>query len=711
MSRLSPAECFEELRSSFLNHRNDNDAKAKEFRTTLERFFNSVVESPKYLALAAAQELWYQSSGNYQLNRIVSSLRIKLNDVVHGHRTGISDETLLIYFKMCIQIVCLVSGEDPDELTKSAYGVFDESYLNALNEQQRAAVLDPARIVYVNAGPGTGKTHLLVYKMLDIMHKVGSDARIVSMSYTRSSAESLSVKLEKTVAGVNFRCPVIPYAGTIHSFCLNSIKAYKKSIGQKFDYIIADESEIDDMAEEIYHACDGRQEIESIRSFLKNPESIDDLALKTELEDKKRMYRRLSVSEILTLYLSELTGNDKFAEWEGRNMNYLLVDEAQDLTVQNYQIFDVLLSKIPNLKLFLVGDPRQNIFSFLGGSYRHLEHFLSKYESQSSSKNLSITYRCPSRMLEYTNGMKFSDCENIALESRSSESGVITVKSYDDEYEEARAVVEYVAGHPDHNNIAIIASTLKPLSHIVDILNENGVPFVIQGGKRIVKPHINAFYYLNKLSETNMKSYAAAKFLCGYFGISGNNQESFLRSDIGKSFVKLHEKYSSKAISYISFARELFKLCVAGLPQDADLPSVHADFRVLGDAVIVKSSSSENFTKTFQNFRKQFSSLETEFKSTSSGVPVTITTIHSAKGLEWDYVLMPCMSDRFFPNPKYTDGLQQDAQQDLLNDELKKMFVAATRAKKELFITYPTTLRDMGGVYASPSRFLMDMIF
>jgi ATP-dependent exoDNAse (exonuclease V) beta subunit len=107
------------------------------------------------------------------------------------------------------------------------------------------------------------------------------------------------------------------------------------------------------------------------------PDSIQDERLRQILEDTKKIYKRISVGEILHLYLKTLQENDEFVEWVANNVNYILVDEAQDLSHINYQIFDTLIEKIPNLKLFLVGDPRQNIFGFLGGSYKHLDAFPS----------------------------------------------------------------------------------------------------------------------------------------------------------------------------------------------------------------------------------------------------------------------------------------------------------------------------------------------
>lgn len=134
--------------------------------------------------------------------------------------------------------------------------------------------------------------------------------------------------------------------------------------------------------------------------------------------------------------------------------------------------------------MFLVGDPRQNIFGFLGGSFDNLEQFLKKYKGQISQKALSYSYRCPQKILDFTNGMTFSDCDNIQLTSKSGETGSITVNDYDNEYDEAKATVDFIKQRGSYNGIAILAPRIKTLGPIADELNSQGIRFVVQGGQQ-----------------------------------------------------------------------------------------------------------------------------------------------------------------------------------------------------------------------------------
>ena len=99
-----------------------------------------------------------------------------------------------------------------------------------------------------------------------------------------------------------------------------------------------------------------------------------------------------------------------------------------------------------------------------------------------------------------------------------------------------------------------------------------------------------------------------------------------------------------------------------------------------------------------------------EFKSQSSAEnPVVISNMHSAKGLEWEYVILPCMCDKFFPNPKLNDEVDQEEKREHMNASLKLMFVAATRTKRTLYITYPSRIRDTNSD-ARPSRYLRNLL-
>ena len=212
---------YDGLRNAYLGH-DSNDAKMWRMRLVMEDYMNFLIapDASEKLPFKEAQEIWVEQTRNYRLDREISFVRRAFNNVVHGKRSGTPDGDLKIYFDSCVMIINLISGEMPDRATLAVFGKIDESYLEDLNPQQRDIVLDKARVVFVNAGPGTGKTHLLVYKILDTLVREKEKARIVSMSFTRTSAASLSEKLAAESLKRNVTKYYLAYSGTIHSYSL-----------------------------------------------------------------------------------------------------------------------------------------------------------------------------------------------------------------------------------------------------------------------------------------------------------------------------------------------------------------------------------------------------------------------------------------------------------------------------------------------------------
>lgn len=687
---------YDRLRNAYLGA-DSNDSKMWRFRLVMEDYMNFLVapDSPDKLQFVEAQEIWVERTRNYRLDREISFVRRALNNVVHGKRSGTSDADLKIYFDSCVLIINLISGEMPDRATLAAFGKVDEAYLEDLNPQQRDIVLDKARVVFVNAGPGTGKTHLLVYKILDTLVREREKARIVSMSFTRTSAASLSEKLAAESLKRNVTKFYLAYSGTIHSYSLNSIKQYLATKGRPFEYLIADDSEFEDIVDDIYFTLDERYEKDVIREFLRKPEDAGNEELRKMIEEKKKLYKRISVGEILDMYYRMLEEDEEFSKWTSENMSYLLVDEAQDLTEENYRIFDLLLTKNQDLKLFLVGDPRQNIFGFLGGSYKYLDEFLSKYKDDLSQRDLTISYRCPQRILDFTNGLSFSDCRNPALSSNSGKDGIIEVRSFGDEYEEASAVVELIKTYKSHSGIAILFPRLRPMAKIVDKLNEERIAFRVLGGGRIIKPHIAAFSYMCKIVETDGRSLGAANNLCGLMEMPKcRTMKEFFATEVGREIAKLNTAYQGKSKSYLELARSFVKLCRHYLP-GADKEEQDADFKKLYDTVIKKTDSPKGYSRSFKYYRNAFSTLEVEFKSqTESKDAVTISTVHSAKGLEWDTVIIPELTESGFRNGRANEEVSPQDKEEAANTDLKLLYVAVTRAKERLLLTYPNYIAD-----------------
>ena len=302
--------------------------------------------------------------------------------------------------------------------------------------------------------------------------------------------------------------------------------------------------------------------------------------------------------------------------------------------------------------------------------------------------------------------MTFSDCDNIQLTSKSKEKGSVTVNDYDNEYDEAKATVDFIKQRGSYNSIAILSPRIKTLGPIVDELNSQGIRFVVQGGSNSLKPYIQAFACMNRLIETKLKALGTANKLCARLEIPKcKTMPEFLNTEVGKEIKKLGTRYEEGNIKYIDLQRSFVKICRQYF-NSAAKDVMDSDFQRLYTMVIVKSDSPKGFSYYFKHYQKQFISLDADFKSTGTTEDaVTLSTIHSAKGLEWDCVIMPCMCDHLFPDPKRQEDVDPDERLDGINTDKKLLFVAVTRSKKDLIISYPCMIRD-SKMQARPSRLL-----
>ncbi len=559
------------------------------------------------------------------------------------------------------------------------------AYLAGLNEQQQAAVLCRENIVYVNAGAGSGKTLLLVAKMIDYIVASESPQKIVALSYTNTAARQIGERFCRQVAQCGITDRYEFFNGTLHSFCFRMMKAFEESRGRQFEFTILDEEELHELREEL------RNELQDA----------------VPLELYKERLKVISVEDILTLYLKKLDEDPFFRAWVAGQVTVMAIDEAQDLSAANYEILDKLLDVIPSLRLFLVGDPRQNIFEFNGGSYKHLDTFLSNHPHQ--TLNLTITYRFGQEIADYVNTFRFNDCVNHPMQPAFKAPSAVSVHRSPAELEEARFVISSVKEHGGLSSNAVLCNNLRYLETLIRELKQERIPYRVFGGRKLVKRHIRFLNHILRILDTE-NPYSIRK-IARYAGIDiveeGRKRKSkFFTSELGQLILSILEDCASADF-------QTLMACVIERimrdPQDDEaiekdydnLLLVSRQYQSIADYLMAFASDKETFAAFY---RKDYEDCD---EAPADGDFLTVSTIHSAKGLEWDTVHVMGLCEGNFPNPYFCKDKTEDEQQVFFNNEWKKMYVAATRAKRSLVLTYASSIRRKGFSFVkSPSRFI-----
>ena len=699
-------EYYEMLKFYYLKSNSDWTDKAKSMRTVAHDFYNEITHS--YGTFADALKEFYKWSKYNEVSQAAFSLKDKLNDVVH-HNTTIDEATYVTYYSMIVRLIYLATEVLPDETTMEFIGCSRSDELAGLNNEQKDAVLCDAQIIYVSAGPGTGKTHLLINKLLHYISSSSTPEKIVALSYTNTAANELGERFRRATFECNTTKPYEFYNGTLHAFCFKMMKSYFSNAGKDFNFIIIDDTDIEELADEFRIQLNDEYKKEDIKACLKSKLQSNNPRLRQLIDELKSRYNIISIDDILTLFIDQL-GDSTFRSWFQNQVTVLVIDEAQDLTELNFRIFDLLLQVNPSMKVFLVGDSRQNIFGFNGGSYEHLDRFLKRH-SDYTKKNLTGTYRCPQPVCDYVNTFNFIDCENVPLRSVGGTTGQVRVTGYNEIGSEASGVLDIVRRINDISNTAILCQNLKYMAPFIDLLVQEGIPYKVFGGQKIVKRHIKLFNHLLRIIDSdNQYSINAIgrAFAMKLNSMSGKNVvERFyntvegriikdIKDDIARK-ERLKEHLSLKALA-ATLIEKFF---------DHEAPVVKDDLSAL-EEMMEQYNSIADFLLSFAIDRETFSRFieknYVECKAPITDKHLTISTIHSAKGLEWKNVIVMGLSEGNFPNMWFARELNDAGKAKFANDLLKSMFVAVTRTKGDLYLTYST--HNAYGYSQAPSRFL-----
>lgn len=688
----STKEIYDRLRDCYTSSQSTNTDKAKRFRSIYEDFArmeNVDFDAPNITLGERLSQIFQVRNLSYKTTEISKKLLWKLNDAVHKD-TFVGDEELQEYYQALLSIIRLVTNEEPDERSLILSGIQKEWYVEGLNPEQKAAVIDDSQIIVVNAGPGTGKTHLLVHKMLYYL-KDNPQRNLVALSFTNAAASQLRTRFINVLTSVGKQAE--EYSGsrtaTIHSYCYQCLADYYNSLGKSFNYVILDSSDIPAVAEDIALSC-GRMEAKNmIIDILENGGKGE---LAQYVEKYKRQHNFIRVEDILYLFIEEYE-YEEFQNWLSGRMDCLLIDESQDLTATIYKIVRIFIEVNPQLNLFFVGDPRQNIFSFNGGSYRNLTTFLK--DKNASEHTLTITYRCPQAIINLVNPLEFSDCANpqLVLADKALMGNYVELPC-PTRYSEATSIVEIVKSINDLTNTCVMASGLWYLEETAKQLNEANIPFEIRGGKRFLAHPIKMINYCLRFA-TNNDEYSPSQ-LRHYI-------RNFYDSNLFKSLQKYYqEKSALQNTSLLELIDEISVILdeerfieVEQMKLVKRYFEIATEFKTVNDLLFACSSGKNDKFSEF--YERDFNVLCTcdNLEETRS---LVLTTIHAAKGLEWDNVILAGAADRILPSYKcYDSSLSIEQSQERLNEEKKKYYVAVTRSKKNLFISYSTTSQNQWG--------------
>lgn len=658
-----------------------NENKANELRKLFEKFLKLQLNyrsNDNSQSLYDMINIYLEKSQKYNLQYVCHKLRKDLNQWSHHTDKVLLDKELDEYYLRFKNIIYAMTGKEHKE-AKSSIKPFSLDALG-LNPKQKEAVLSKNRITLVNAGPGTGKTYLIVGRIFNELNK-NKTKKIFALSFTNKASSELQNRVDDKIFSTNLsKYKGNIFTGTIHSFALYYIQEYFKKNNKVFDFIIIDDNEF--------------QEI-------KNDFDNNEQELKIYLQNNNLW----TFDDIIDIFIKTIKTNENFQNFLTEQLNEIIIDEAQDLDKPQYEVLSLLYLHIKDLKLFFVGDQRQNIYAFKGGSFNNIIEFF-KDEKDFNIVKLEHSYRCPQTILSFVNRFDNSQLSNA--------NGVLGKEIVYEEFlnkeEEANWIAKLIKNELSQGkkfkDISIIYSNTFYFKEILEALNAYELPFRVFGGQWIINKNIKFVRLLLNLIFTNNK-YILQNIQVFWIktALEGKNIDELL---IPLSDMDFTNKKNYKRLQItLKFARDMQSLInnksisiediltnFISLSREEDL----FDNKALEDFQNLKKIIENDLTlNNFNKFRFSFSPLHKtlgQFFSRSDKIVesewynnddefITVTTIHSSKGLEWESVIIPGMSQDSFPRYFKTKEMEE---KDFPN-ELKKFYVACTRSKDALFLT------------------------
>ncbi len=593
--------------------------------------------------------------------------------------------------------------------------------INNLNSSQYKAVAISQGAVLVIAGAGSGKTKVIESRCSYLVKSGVRPESILLLTFTKRAAREMIERATKSDA----RCRAID-GGTFHSFASKVLRQYADVAGIKSNFAIWDDGDTEDaikrcMKQVIPRDAVGeypsRDELVSLFGMLVNKSLTLEQAVKEQMSGYEDMMPdiRTIFSRYTTLkqyanaldyddllkYLKKVLDNSEARKRLSSKFQYIMVDEYQDTNKIQSDIVYHLASVHGNV--MAVGDDAQSIYAFRGAVVENILRFPNKFTGCTVIK-LEQNYRSTQPILDMGNCV-LADMKNKYDKKLTAATGKTggrpVLMEFADEWEEAKVIVDKVQAHVNNGgrlrDIAVLFRSAYVSLHLQGELLKKNIPFKLFGGKKLTDSgHVRDMLALLK-AFSNMRNevawFRALSFVDGIGAktaakiISEIAQESSIEG-VGDVIVKLVSKKSKEGAE--RFKKLLLDMAKTSTPGEQFVKAMTYYSPILKAKYNKVEKRKRDFTalknmaERYEDLNKFLSDITVdaeEARENESAEFLTLSTIHSAKGLEWDKVFLIGIQDGVFPSAK-------SSKEEEVEEEKRLLYVAITRAREQLHLCY-----------------------
>lgn len=593
------------------------------------------------------------------------------------------------------------------------------SKVNLSKKQNEVVVFDKGPLL-VKAAAGSGKTRVHTERICSLAQK--TKRKILAITFTNQASEEIRSRLSEIDEDLLNKV----FVGTFHSFCAMVLENHGASIGLfEMPQVFSDmQDRLRILENAIYNTPSlktkfvmmDNKEKQSLK--IKALDAISWIKRDAVLDDQLEEYLGNDGEDLMSLYFAyrDILGSQNAIDFDdllwytynlfitshniaslySRSYEYICVDEAQDLNrVQYFVLHSMTFGR--NNNIMLVGDPNQSIYGFNGSSADLMQKdFVKDYSP--TIIILSDNYRSTKSILQFANKIipGSASLDNIVL------NGICEETQYDTVEQEAESVVKKISNLISLRNCEEIEDVISYTNFAILARNK----YVLQTVENVLSSHNIPYYYKTTSSGIEFNSQSGKAFFLGIL-VKANPKDIFHFSQLkdllelkscAQGFNELLHEFPANSIQHaildclilLKDNGDNFKICLDHIikrieaqdfeDSEEELNNAYEDFTELQEHWHRYSKSSGE--RSLSSFRNAVALGQTSIRRQEDGI--ALSTVHTMKGQEKDIVFLIGMDDQTFPDYR---AIQKGGFEML--QEKNNLYVAVTRARRYLFISYP----------------------
>jgi ATP-dependent DNA helicase UvrD/PcrA len=624
--------------------------------------------------------------------------------------------------------------------------------LEDLNPPQREAVIAGDGPLLVLAGAGSGKTRVIAYRIAWLTGELGVNSRnLLAVTFTNKAAGEMARRVESLLLPVGLKAPLI---ATFHSACVRILRQHGKHIGLPPHFLIYDEDDRESLVKEcmkelelgdrattpgsvtqrISYWKNHMMGVDTARHAARGPWEAKITHVYAKYEDRLRAVGAVDFDDLLLKTVQLFQDVPAAVAWYRGLWRHVLVDEYQDTNRAQYRIIRLLTGEHRNI--CVVGDPDQSVYKWRGADIANILDFEKDYPGTRVVK-LEQNYRSTRRILALASAVIDNNRQRKekTLWTENPEGDPPKLYRGWDEHEEANFVAQTILGVRSDgvpwNGVAVFYRTNAQSRVLEDALRRARIPYGIVGGVRFYerKEIKDALAYV-RLAVNPMDDVAFRRAI-----------QTPTRGIGPATLARLEEARGSRGLLGVAAeppavitgkarrSLEEFAALIRGLTDRRSEMTPPAFIDQLLDAVgyreALRVERSPEAEARLENLEELIAAAEDYMRTDASptlegfldgialmadidelkdeGARVTLMTLHSAKGLEFQVVFLTGLEDGVFPHARSMND------EDEIEEERRLCYVGVTRARERLYLSYALHRRIHGYGVGEPSRFLREM--